>query len=454
MRETVPQQAPLVPAIIAHDHANELKRMSELLDLLPKATQLVHADLVRPGTKRLGRKGLAAEQVLRAMIVKQMNGFSYEQLAFHLADSNCYRWFCRLGIGDKPPKKSTLQKSIKRVRPETWEAINDLVVKHAAELGIETGEKIRTDCTAVESDIHHPLDSTLLWDCVRVLARLLGEAWKDFHIAFNDRTRRAKRRMVAIVTAKRMDRRIPLYRDLLKVTEETVAQAKRAAERLDAVEVVDMMQMLRAHGLATELRHFVDLAERVCDQTKRRVLHGESVPASEKVLSIFEPHTDVIVKDNRGPVYGHKICLTTGASGLVTSVVVEKGNPADVTLATKMIQRHRELFGKAPRQASFDGGFASRSNLAEIKALGVKDVAFSKPCGMRITEMVKSTWVFRQLRHFRSGIEAGISFLKRTFGLERCTWSGFPSFRAYVFGSVLTCNLLLLARHLIAVAAS
>ncbi len=450
MRETIHHQTHLVPAIIEHAHAEELRRISGLLDQMPFAAEFVHADLVHPKTKRLGRKGMPAEQVLRAMLVKQMNSFSYEQLAFHLADSSCYRWFCRMGIGDRPPKKSTLQKSIKRVRAETWAAINDMVIRSAIAAGVETGDRIRTDCTAIESNVHDPTDSTLLWDSVRVLARGMETAREEFGMSFNDRRRRAKRRMVAILTAKRMERRIPLYRDLLKVTVETVEQAKRIAERLDGVKATDMMQMLRATAIAAELRHYGDLASRVIDQTTRRVVGGESVPASDKIVSIFEPHTDIIVKDNRGAVYGHKVCLTTGASGLVTAVVVEKGNPADVTLATKMIESHCALFGKPPRQVSFDGGFASRKNLAEIKALGVKDVGFSKPCGMRITEMVKSISVFRQLRHFRAGIEAGISFLKRSFGLDRCTWSGFASFRAYVGGSVLTCNLLILARHLTA----
>jgi IS5 family transposase len=452
MRETVHQQAPLVPAIIDHSHAEELKRISELLDQLPRAAQLVHADLVHPKTKRLGRKGMPAEQVLRAMLIKQMNDFSYEELAFHLADSNVYRWFCRLGLGDKPPKKSTLQKSIKRVRAETWEAINSMVVQSAAQFGVERGDKARTDCTAVESDIHHPTDSTLLWDCVRVLVRLMNAGRDEFGIAFNDHSRRAKRRMVAILTAKRFERRIPLYRDLLKVTAKTVEQAKATAARLDKVEFADMMQMLKASGIAHQLRHYIELADRVIDQTRRRVLNDESVPAPEKIVSIFEPHTDIIVKDNRGPIYGHKVCLTAGASGIVTDVVVEHGNPADVTLATKMVERHCDLFGKPPRQMSFDGGFASRANLRAIKALGVKDVAFSKPCGMAITDMVKSTWVFRRLRRFRAGIESCISFLKRGFGLARCNWSGFPSFRAYVLGSVLACNLVILARHLNAAA--
>jgi IS5 family transposase len=188
----------------------------------------------------------------------------------------------------------------------------------------------------------------------------------------------------------------------------------------------------------------------VLSQTERRVFRGESVPASEKIVSIFEPHTDIIIKDNRETEYGHKICLTTGASALVTDVVVEKGNPADCTLATKMIERHKEAFGTAPRQASFDGGFATRTNLDEIKALGVKDVAFHKRRGIEVEQMTSSQRVYKKLRAFRAGIEGSISFLKRVFGLERCTWRSFDSFRAYVHASVLACNLLVAARHVLA----
>jgi IS5 family transposase len=168
------------------------------------------------------------------------------------------------------------------------------------------------------------------------------------------------------------------------------------------------------------------------------------------VVSIFEPETDIIVKSRRGTEYGHKICLVTGASGLVIDCVVERGNPADVTLTTGMIDRHIKRFGSAPEQAALDGGFASKDNLSALKERGVKDVAFSKRCGMQILEMVRSTSIYRALRYFRAGIEGMISFLKRVVGLERCTWKGLASFQAYVLSSVATANLLLLARHQIA----
>jgi IS5 family transposase len=453
MRHILAKQLPLVPAPIDHPRARELAKMSELLDEMSEVVTLVHADLLGRNGKQVdptkGRDGMTAEQVLRAMIVKQLNNYSYEELAFHLSDSSTYRSLCRMGIGDKPFDVSTLKKNIKAVRAETWEAINRKLVLRAAVNGIETGKKVRTDCTVVKSNIHSPTDSSLLLDCVRVLARLMTEASEDFGFSFNDHTRRAKRRAMGILNARTTEQRLPLYRDLLKVTDKTVKSAERIAQELEKVSPTDMKQALCTGQLADKLRHYVELTKRVISQTERRVLYGESVPAQEKIVSIFEPHTDILVKDRRDTLYGHKICLTTGASGLVTDVVVEQGNPADSTLATRMIQRQMDIYGKPPRQTTFDGAFASQANLTDIKALGVQDVAFSKSRGLSVEEMVKSSSVYRMLRNFRAGVEAVISFLKRTFGLDCCTWSGLPSFKAYVHASVLACNLLVLARHLL-----
>jgi IS5 family transposase len=185
------------------------------------------------------------------------------------------------------------------------------------------------------------------------------------------------------------------------------------------------------------------------DQTRRRVLEGESVPAEEKIVSIFEEHTDIIRKDNRETFYGHKICLTGGGSSMILDCTVLEGNPADSTLAKTMADRQVEIFSRPPRQIAFDGGFASKVNLSEIKALGVQDVAFSKHRGLEIGAMVKSSWVYKRLRDFRAGIEGNISFLKRVFGLDRCTWKSWESFQSYVWGSIVSFNLLVFARHLL-----
>ena len=195
-----------------------------------------------------------------------------------------------------------------------------------------------------------------------------------------------------------------------------------------------------------QVEHYKPLIERVIEQTERRVFAGETVPAREKLVSVFEPHTDIIKKSNRETRYGHKLNLSSGRSGLILDVVVEEGNPSDSERYLPMLARHIECYGRAPRQAAVDGGYAGRENLKGAKGLGVEDVAFHKKCGLTVEEMVKSHWVYRRLRNFRAGIEATISCLKRAYGLGRCPWKGLSHFKAYVWSSVLAYNLALFAR--------
>jgi IS5 family transposase len=454
MRKSLLDQLSLMPAPIAHVHAAELAAIALLLEQLPDAVALVHEDLsVRDGRRvdpSKGRDGMAAEQVLRVAILKQHTGLSYERLAFALADSSTYRRFCRIGYEQKPPTKSALQKNVKRVSVATWEKINQMVVRQARDLGVEKGAKVRTDCLVVESNIHHPTDSSLLWDCVRVLTRIMKRVKKMFGFDFVSHRLRAKRRALEIDNAASAEERKPLYRDLLTVAEHTLEQAEALALKLTSPPSDDMKRFLLASAFVTEIKHFAPLTSQVLSQTERRILRDEAVPATEKIVSIFEPHTSIIVKDDRGTEYGHKVCITTGPSSLVTDVVVEQGNPADYTLATRMMRRQVEIFGRPPKQAAFDGGFAAKTNLAQIKALGVTDVVFHKRRGLEIEHMASSVRVFKKLRAFRAGIEGTISFLKRVFGLERCTWRSFDSFKAYVQASVLACNLLVTARRLLA----
>jgi transposase, IS5 family len=168
----------------------------------------------------------------------------------------------------------------------------------------------------------------------------------------------------------------------------------------------------------------------------------EIVPVTSGRASSQTP----IVKGSRDVDYGHKLNLTAGKSGLILDLVIEAGNPADSERLLPMLERHIAFWGAAPRQAAADGGFASRDNLAAAKARGVEDMAFHKKAGLRVEDMVRSHWVYRKLRNFRAGIEAGISCLKRAYGLARCTWRGLDHFKAYVWSSVVAYNLAFFAR--------
>ncbi|GMQ83248.1 MAG: ISNCY-like element ISRm17 family transposase [Rhodothermia bacterium] len=442
MRRIVPEPDLFRSRQLRHKQARELAAIDRILLANPSAAEAVWKDLQGPFAKT-GRPGLSADQVLRAAIIKQMTGYSYSDLAFHVADSDSYRRFCGFASAEEAPRKSALAHSIKRITAATWEEINRILLGYAKDQGIEGGERVRIDPTVTESNIHAPTDNKLLFDCVRVLGRLLKCARKSFGVAYASRIKRAKRRHIEVMNAPNRGRMIAPYKDLLKVTKETIRYAEQAVKHLRAEKGRE------AHGLAEELERYIELAWRVVSQTERRVLRGESVPAADKIVSIFEPHTDIIRKDRRDTYYGHKVTLSGGRSGMILDWVVERGNPADSTLLTRMLDRLQAIYGSYPRQVSVDGGFASKENLRLAKEKpGVVDVAFAKKRGLAVEEMATSRRVYRKLRDFRAGIEGIISFLKRVFGLGRCTWRSLPSFSSYVGASIVAANLLILARHL------
>ena len=444
MREKWQKQMPLVDPAGRHPQEMELESISSIISTTAIIVDRVLQDLNRGKIirRRKGANGMSADQVLRAGIVMFLFDCTYEELAFHINDSRSLRRFCGIGIADRGFKKSALNKNIKAISPETWDAILRDIVGYAKDQGIEKGRKARIDSTVVETDIHAPSDSRLLWDCVRVLSRLIQKAKEDTGVGFSDRQKRAKRRMVAIQYAKNKSKRIAAYKDLLKVTHQVCGYARRSIQALENSAGISSRGLL----LMVELNHYLDLTARVIDQSERRVLNGKKVPAEDKIVSIFETHTDIICKDNRDTYYGHKICLTGGASNLILDCNILKGNPADTSLVEHMLDRQKNIYGRYPLKVALDGGFASKDNLRKAKERKIKDVCFAKKRGLSETDMCRSEYVYKKLRRFRAGIESGISWLKRSFGLTRCHWKGWRSFKCYVLGSVVAANLLTIAR--------
>jgi len=450
MRKKSKKQLPLMEPAVDHPRAAELEAISRILDDNPIISELAFQDLChgKRRQRKSGANGMTAEQVVRAAIAKQMFNFTYKELAFHIVDSKSLRRFMRIGIADKGFKKSVLCKTIKALSAETWEAINTVLIHYGRDKKIEKGREVRIDCTVVESNIHAPTDSSLLFDSVRVLSRLLARARDDFglRITFTNHTQRAKRRALGVLNAKRKKDRRKQYIDLIKVTRRTLGYVTRAIETIDSTASADPGIV----ALRFELNHYNELAARVVNQTERRVLLGEQVPASEKVVSIFEEHTDIIVKDKRDTHFGHKVCLTGGASNLIIDCVITDGNPADSTLTDQMLDRQKEIYGRYPLKVALDGGFASKENLEKAKKKKIKDVCFAKKRGLEVEDMCRSQWVYNRLRRFRAGIESGISWLKRCFGMTRCMWKGLRSFKSYVWASIVSANLLTIARRQLA----
>ena len=282
----------------------ETRKKFEIMDKILKSADreldLVLADLTEGVDLGDGRPGMSAEQVLRMAIVLQMYDLSYEQLHARVDDSNMLRKFCRYEF-KWVPKASALQENIQKLRPETLAAINRCLVKYANKEGIDDGRKVRIDTTAVETHIHHPTDRSLIWDGVRVLTRMLRSArslFPDAGIVFHNRTRVVKKRVYAVANAKSGAQRVKLYRELAGYAEEVLQYARNAVRKLNGLAgTEDTREAARA--VASEIKEIADLLAQVIDQTRRRVFKDEKVPAEDKVVSLFDPETDIIEKGGR-----------------------------------------------------------------------------------------------------------------------------------------------------------
>ena len=436
-----------------------LQAISDFIDRHGHLVDKVRRDLDR-GLKNphTGRSGLSAQQVLRSLALQRVKNWNYRELRERISDGYTLRRFTRF-YSELVPKHDAFNRAFNRLTPTTLEVINDLVVKAAVDLKLENGKKLRVDTTVVETDIHYPTDSTLLWDTVRVITRLVGnldELLPQGVPGFTNRSRSARRRMQEIMrmTPKDRSRRlIPKYRELIRTTEQVVENAREVLKKTERISSVDLMTEIAIKAIRKEIDHYCRLGDRVVDQARRRVLDGEQVANEEKIFSIFETHTDLI---KRGKIlkpveFGHKVYIAESARGLITQYRVLDGNPADEGHVESSLQQHRETFGGVPKVYSADRGFFSQGNIEHCKRAGVELVCIPQRGGKKTAAQAsyEKSPTFKEGQRFRAGIEGRISVLFRGRGMKRCLAEGRERFELLVGAAVLANNLMVIARLLI-----
>jgi len=414
-----------------------LKKMDTVLNQNQRIVGIVHDDLTR-GIQSTGADGISAEQILRTAVLRHLKRYSWRELAKRLNDGICLRWFTRF-YSAAIPHYTTLQKAIQSLSDEAWSQINDLLVRFAKDQKIESGKSIRIDTTVVESNILYPTDARLLWASIRVITRIMNRIRLNrpqLEFGFADRTRRSRRLcyQITMVKGPKADKiRRKLYRQLIRTANEVFEMGVRCIDhRFENDDPYD------------QLDYYLTAMSVAIDQCERRILKGEEVPADEKIVSLFEQHTDIICRGkSQSPAeFGHKVFFATGKTGLITQYDVLRGNPGDNDLLPECLDRHKRLYLQAPGKLSGDRRFFSDDNEKKAAQAGVKQVSICKP-GYRSKarrQIEKERW-FKSLQKFRAGIEGIISALMRGVGLKRCIWKGWESFRKYVSIGVFTFNL-------------
>jgi IS5 family transposase len=425
----------------------ELARIDEVLDD-EVIYQMVKTDLSYryPKTQQTGRSSSPVEVILRMLVIRHVYNLSYEKTEKAVKDSLVLRRFCRVYFEDVPDD-TTLIRWANQIQPETLKRLHERVVQIACELKVTKGRKLRTDGTVVETNIHYPTDSSLLDDGVRVLSRnlkqaqkLLGDGMEIAKSVFRDRSRSARsvKRQIEGVARQGREKTKPLYQKLVRIARSSIKQAQRVLEKLQE-EQPKTTQKLNQH-----LQTFVSRTQAVIDQTVQRVFKQESVPASEKLVSIFEPHTDIIKRGKAGKEteFGHKVWLDEVDGGIVSDYRILDGNPADSDQWQTSIDQHITHFGKAPYHASADRGVSSKPNEAYATQRGVKRVILPKAGykSQKRRDYEKQSW-FRRGRRYHAGVEGRISVLKRKHGLDRCLHHGEDGFQRWVGWGIIANNL-------------
>jgi IS5 family transposase len=429
--------------------ADEILDDEELIETVYEALRRRH-----PQSATRGRMGTPAEIVIRLMVLKHVRGWSYETLEREVRANMVYRMFTRIGAENVPDAK-TMGRLGQALGPEIVERVHERLVGIARERKIVRGRKLRVDTTVVETNIHYPTDSSLLGDGVRVLTRTMQRLNSFVSVAvghIRNRMRGTTRRVMEIARASRSrgkgveEKRKRSYQRLLTITGQVVRQAERASQAVTKMK----RRPRRVQQMQQELDRMIGLVRHVMKQTKARIF-SDDTHFTDKVLSVFEPQTEVIRKGkaSKPNEFGKMVKIQEAENQIITSYAVYEKRPNDSDLLVKAVEEHHHRLGQVPDVVAADAAFHSPTNKLVIQRMGVKYISVPNRSTKNpaLRKMQKTRW-FRKGQRWRTGSEGRISVLKRRHGLDRCRYRGQDGMNRWVGFGVIADNLINMGRVL------
>jgi len=420
----------------------ELTQVDKLLD-----DECFFAPFLERFGTRIGRPTIAVSTYLRLMYLKHRYQLGYEVLVKEVSDSFAWRRFCHLDLGDRVPDSTTLIKLTHKYGEGTIKALNEALVLKLKEGKVIRGKKLRIDTTVVESDIHHPTDTGLLADGIRVITRVVSKLKKvapGIGSRFVKHTRKAKKVYLGLMklikgrTGKDETTLKNAQEKLVKISEETIAGGGAVQAELELLQE----KLPLVSRLQDQLGEWIDTAEKVVRQTKEVIKGNRHI--TRRLVSLFDVGARPIMrgKPRTDTEFGRKFLLGEADHGIITTYDVLEENPSDTSLLRTVVKGHKRLFRKRLKAVAGDRGFYSQANEDWLKASGVKQVSIPKR-GKICEEQrryQKQSW-FKRLQRFRAGIEARISLLKRKFGLKKSRLRGSHGAEIWVGQGIFAHNL-------------
>lgn len=414
----------------------------------------------RPKSRCRGRKQTPAEVVLRLAVLKHVRNWSFEGTEREVRANVVYRQFTRIGA-EKVPDAKTLARLVQALGPAVIQQVHQRLVAIAQEKKVVRGRRLRLDTTVVERNIHYPTDSSLLSDGVRVLTRTMKKITELTGRAgtkLRNRMRTIGHRAMEIARTSRskgpqVQKKMKQgYRKLLTVTRKVVNQAKRFRNEVASgvKRAKNHDQKLVLEALRKDLETMLPRVQQVIRQAKARVLGGD-VHVAGKLVSVFEPSTEVIRKGkaSKPTEFGKMVKIQEAENQIITHYEVFDKRPSDAELLVPAVHKHEEQFGRVPQLVAGDAGFYSADNEAELQDMGVRQISVpnrsTKSPERRRHQKKRS---FRRGQKWRTGAEGRISVLKRRHGLNRCRYRGDAGMQRWVGLGVIADNLINIGRFL------
>jgi len=436
---------------VVREYRTKYEGVGQILEANPKILDVAHDDFSKVLSKsEYGRGGYTSEQILRSIVVMFIEDKSYRDTVILVENSDFLRSFIKLG-SRAMMDFTFLCKAYTAISEDTWKAINEALSGYAKKQEKITAEKLRLDTTAYETNIHYPTDSSLLWDSYRTLARLLKEASDEMRalgLTHRFHTKKVKK-LALFITRNSGKKEHGVQKKVRSVYKALIERVKWIVSVGETAESMLSGWNIEAIAVAAELKRYLPITERIIGQAARRVIRGEQIPSAEKVYSLFEEHTELIIRGKAGkPIeFGHKILLAETGEKFIIHYEAMPRQRADKELIQQSLNAHDKVFGSRPDVLAGDKGFyESREQIGNLSK-EIDTVSICKK-GRRTEEEDRreSTEKFKTGQRFRAGIEGTISVLKRAFKLSRCLFKGFKNFASSVGCAVFCHNLVMLAR--------
>ncbi|NQV34492.1 MAG: ISNCY family transposase, partial [Phycisphaeraceae bacterium] len=432
---------------IVKEYRQKYQKISDLLDQNPRILSLAHKDWAKLlSSSRKGRSGFSSEQLLRGLLVMFQEQKGYRGTVILIETSDVLRHFARMAP-TKTMDFTFLNKAYNALEASTVEQMVGILADFARSNKLISGKKQRMDTTAYETNIHYPTDSSLLWDSFRTLSRLLRTVLKDqpqleLYHRFHDKK---IKKMATYIARNASSKRKTTQRKVKR----QYAQLIQRVRWIHGVAQVVYDKASQTNYDVTALGHYLPLVKKIVDQADKRILKGINVPRDEKLYSLFESHTELIVRGKAGkPIeFGHKILIAQTAEKYIHHYKVMEKQIEDKDLLVPAIDAHKDLFGCYPQVLTTDKGFyESMQQIAELEGK-IPVVSIAKKGRRTQAELERETSeAFIDGQRFRAGSEGSISVLKRAFKLGRCLFKGFKNYAASVGFAVLCHNLVLLTK--------